>query len=81
MNSLMARGGVLTRQAREKFYNLLEDEIKNYNLQDKPQKIFNVDKSGIQLINKAGKVVIRKGATVVNKITPGEKCGTVSRLL
>lgn len=74
----MARGRGLTREAANHFYNLLETEINLRNLQDKPQSIFNVDESGIQLINKVGKVVAKKGAKVVNKITTGEKGETVS---
>lgn len=74
----MARAKGLTRDAAKVFYDLLENEIKKHGLQDKPQNIFNVDESGIQLINKVGKVVAKKGSKVVNKITTSEKGETVS---
>lgn len=51
--------------------------VKN-DLTNKPQNIFNVDESGIQLINKPGKVLITKGAKDVHVITPREKRETVS---
>lgn len=74
----MARGMGLTREAAQTFYDLLEKEINDYKLQDKPQNIFNVDESGIQLINKVGEVVAKKGAKVVQKLTTGEKGETVT---
>jgi len=37
-----------------------------------------MDESGIQLINKVGKVVASKGAKVVHKMTTGEKGETVT---
>jgi hypothetical protein len=36
---------------------------------NKPQSIFNVDESGIQLINKVGKFVEKKGTKDVHVLT------------
>lgn len=74
----MARGMGLTREATNKFYDILENEIKIHNLEKKPQNIFNVDESGVQLINKVGHVITKKGSRVVHKLTTGEKGETVS---
>ncbi|XP_018371513.1 PREDICTED: uncharacterized protein LOC108766610 [Trachymyrmex cornetzi] len=74
----MARARGLFRVKVQQFYNILENEMKKYNLQDKPQNIFNMNESDIQLINKVGKVVISKGAKVVHKMTTGEKSETVT---
>jgi hypothetical protein len=41
---------------------MLEAVLKENNLPNKPQSIFNVDESGIQLINKPGKVLAKKWA-------------------
>ena len=37
---------------------------------NKPQNIFNMDESGIQLINKPGKVVTMEGAKDIHVLTP-----------
>ncbi|KAJ8940510.1 hypothetical protein NQ318_009603 [Aromia moschata] len=60
------------------FYNLLEDTLVTYNLQDKPNKIFIMDETGIQLINKPGKVVAIKGSKCVHSVTSKEKGETIS---
>lgn len=36
----------------DNFFQVLEEIMKNENLMDQPQNIFNIDESGIQLINK-----------------------------
>lgn len=74
----MARGMGLTKEATNKFYDILENEIKKYSLENKLQNIFNVDESGVQLINKVGHVITKKGSKVVHKVTTSEKGGTVS---
>ncbi|KAG8275875.1 hypothetical protein J6590_076777 [Homalodisca vitripennis] len=73
----MARGMGLTMEATDKFYDILKNEIKSHNLKNKPQNIFNVDESGVQLINDVGHVITKKGAKVVHKLTTGEKGETV----
>ncbi|GBM67201.1 hypothetical protein AVEN_160797-1 [Araneus ventricosus] len=68
----------LAREAAEKFYDVLDEEIKNHDLQDKPQNIFNVDETGVQLINKVGKVVAKKGSNVVSKVSTAERGEIIS---
>lgn len=56
----MMKGRGLTSEAAQRFYNLIENEIKVCTLQDKMQNIYNVDETGVQLINKVGKVISKK---------------------
>ncbi|XP_018365006.1 PREDICTED: uncharacterized protein LOC108762485 [Trachymyrmex cornetzi] len=76
----VARATSLSRKIVQQFYDLLEKEVTEHNLQDKPQNLSNCDESGIQLINAPGKVLAPKGAKVVNQITSKEKGETVSLL-
>ncbi|KAJ8947801.1 hypothetical protein NQ318_019473 [Aromia moschata] len=52
----LTRAKGMNRDEVAQFYNLLEDTLVTHNLQDKPNKIFNMDETSIQLINKPGKV-------------------------
>lgn len=74
----VARAQGMNREEVNAFFNLLEEEMLKNDLMNKPQNIFNVDESGIQLINKPGKVLTAKGAKDVHVITPREKGETVS---
>ncbi|KAJ8977202.1 hypothetical protein NQ317_011213 [Molorchus minor] len=74
----LARAKGMNRVKVAQFYNLLEDNLVTHNLQDKPNKIFNMDETGIQLINKPGKVVAIKGSKCVHSVTSKEKGETIS---
>lgn len=74
----VARAQGMNRQEVGAFFKLLEEEMTKNDLTDKPENIFNVDESGIQLINKPGKVLAAKGAKDVHVITPREKGETIS---
>jgi hypothetical protein len=52
---------------------MLEAVLKENKLPNKPQSILNVDKSGIQLINKPGKVLAKKGAKDMHVLTSRER--------
>jgi hypothetical protein len=52
---------------------MLEAVLKENHLPNKPQSIFNVDESGIQLINKPGKALAKKGAEDLHVLTPRER--------
>ncbi|XP_049884506.1 uncharacterized protein LOC126379735 [Pectinophora gossypiella] len=47
-------------------------------LLDKPDRIFNIDETGVQLNNTPGKVIVTKGTKSVHSITSGEKGETMS---
>ena len=74
----VARGQGLCREEVGRFFTLLEEIMDKYNLHGKPANIFNMDESGIQLINKPGKVVTAKGSKNVNVLTSGEKGETIT---
>jgi len=60
-----------------KFFDLLITVLTDNDLLDKPDRIFNMDKSGVQLNNKPGKVLAKKGARAVKSLTFGEKGETI----
>ncbi|KAM3963687.1 uncharacterized protein ACR2FA_002210 [Aphomia sociella] len=62
----LARAKGLSREEVNNFYDLLIKVLTDNDLLDKPERIYNMDESGIQLNNKPGKVVAKKGAKVVN---------------
>ncbi|XP_055704669.1 uncharacterized protein LOC129802685 isoform X1 [Phlebotomus papatasi] len=76
----ISRAQNLTRESVNGFYDLLFNEIEKFNLQDKPENIWNCDESGLQLINSTGEVVAKKGKKNVNQITTGERGETVTIL-
>lgn len=76
MSTARAKG--MTRQECTEYFELLGNVLKENNLLNTPQKIYNLDETGLQLNNNPGKVVVTKGAKMVNCITSGEKGETVS---
>ncbi|KAJ4429040.1 hypothetical protein ANN_26036 [Periplaneta americana] len=56
-----------------KGFDLLEKIMTEHRLFDKPANIFNMDESGIQKINKAGKVLTAKGSKNISVLTSAEK--------
>lgn len=73
-----ARAKGMTRDECAKYFKLLGDVLRENNLLNTPQKIFNLDETGLQLNNNPGKVVTNKGAKMVNCITSAEKGETIS---
>lgn len=74
----VARAKGLSREEVNNFYDLLIKVLTDNDLLDKPERIYNMDESGIQLNNKPGKVVAKKGAKVVNSVTSAEKGETMT---
>lgn len=72
------RGQGLSREEVKGFFDLLEKIMTEHRLFDKPANIFNMDESGIQIINKAGKVLTAKGSKNVSVLTSAEKGETVT---
>ncbi|KAJ8703701.1 hypothetical protein PYW08_016970 [Mythimna loreyi] len=54
-------------------FELLLKVMTEHDLLDKPDRIYNVDETGVQLNNSTGKVIATRGARVVHSITSGEK--------
>ncbi|XP_054706657.1 tigger transposable element-derived protein 6-like [Uloborus diversus] len=74
----VARAQGMNREEVGAFFKLLEEEMVKHDLTNRPENIFNVDETGIQLINKPGKILTAKGAKDVHVITPREKGETIS---
>lgn len=74
----IARAQGLNRGEVNKMFDLLLNVMTEHNLLDKPDKIFNIDETGVQLNNSTGKVIATRGARVVHSITSAEKGETLS---
>lgn len=68
----------LSRVEVAKFFDLLITVLTENDLLDKPDRIFNMDESGVQLNNKPGKVLAKKGTRAVKSLTSGEKGETIT---
>lgn len=51
----VGRAQGMNREEVGAFFELLKEEMVQYNLTNRPENIFNKDETGIQLINKPGK--------------------------
>lgn len=80
----------MTRTDVSKFFELLQKVYEEKDIIYRPGNIFNMDKCGVLLINKPGKVVPAKGLKDVHEITPREReeniaiigcCSTEGRFL
>lgn len=74
----VARAKGLSREEVTNFYELLTKVMTDNGLLNKPERIYNMDESGVQLNNKPGKVVAKKGAKVVHSVTSAEKGETMT---
>ncbi|KAJ8976639.1 hypothetical protein NQ317_011147 [Molorchus minor] len=68
----LARSKGMCREEVNSFYDLYKTLLEN-DLMDKPDRIYNMDESGIQLNNKPGKVIATKGCKDVHVLTSVEK--------
>ena len=61
------------RQVLDRYFDLWEDVLLKNNLKDKPNRIFNLDESGMPLQHRPGKRIAVKGQKHVIVITSGDK--------
>ena len=66
--ALMAKENVMINH-----FQILKDLLVEYHLLDKPEKLFNVDESGINMNIHQGKVVVTKGSKQVHSISKGTR--------
>lgn len=61
-----------------KYFDLLEKIAEEIGVRNQPSRIFNMDKTGFQLINRVQKIISPKGKHAVFKISNAEKGETVT---
>lgn len=69
----LSRAYGVNRKDIKDFFDLLANIYKEYDFQNRPDQIFNMDETGIQINNKPGKVIATKGAKDVYTLTSSEK--------
>lgn len=74
----LARSQALNRVEVDAYFKLLEQVLTENDIIDKPNCIFNMDESGLQLNNRPGHVLAKKGSKAVSTITSTEKGETVT---
>ncbi|XP_022829248.1 uncharacterized protein LOC111358362 [Spodoptera litura] len=74
----VARAQGLNRDEVNKMFELLLKVMTEHDLLNKPDRIYIVDETGVQLNNSTGKVIATRGARVVHSVTSGEKGETLS---
>ncbi|XP_043470210.1 MFS-type transporter clz9-like [Leptopilina heterotoma] len=73
-----ARPVGFNREEIGKFFDLLEHTLITNDVIGKPKRIFNMDESRVQMNNKPEKVVVTKGAKLVQQVTSSERGETIS---
>lgn len=68
----LARCQALNREDVDAYYDMLHNILEKYELFDKPSHIFNMDESGLQLNNRPGHVLAKKGSKAVSTVTSTE---------
>ena len=62
----------------KKFFGDLEHLFIDCDVKDAPERIFNVDETGLQIVNQGGKVLAAKGCRNVQVITSAERGSTTT---
>lgn len=74
----LARCQALNRSEVNAYFDMLHDLLEKYELFNKPSNIFNMDESGLQLNNRPGHVLAKKGSKAVSTVTSTEKGETIT---
>ncbi|XP_057662210.1 uncharacterized protein LOC130897395 [Diorhabda carinulata] len=74
----LARASGMNRQDVDKYFEMLLKVLTDNDLISKPERIYNMDESGIQVNNKTGRVIASKSAKCVNTVTSTEKGENIS---
>ncbi|CAH1984760.1 unnamed protein product [Acanthoscelides obtectus] len=67
----------MNREVVASYFNLLENTLIEYNLINKPARIYNVEETGLQMNNKPGFVIAQRGSKN-SAVTSAEKGETIS---
>lgn len=68
----------MNKKEVDEYFKLLESIYEANDVFDKPGHVFNIDESGLQLNNVAGKVIAAKCSKEVHAITSGERGETIT---
>ena len=74
----IARATGFNKTQVDRFYNLLKESIEQNEIS--PEKIFNVDESGMNTVQKPSKIIAKKGLKQVGKLTSAERGKTVTTI-
>ena len=74
----IARATGFNKTQVDRFYNLLKELIEQNEIS--PEKIFNVDESGMNTVQKPSKIIAKKGLKQVGKLTSAEHGKTVTAI-
>ena len=72
----MARAGGFNKTQVHAFYNLLEEVISQNSIT--PDRIFNMDESGLRVVQKVSKVLEKKGKHQIGAVTSQERDQTIT---
>lgn len=74
----VARSEAMKKETVRDYFSLLERVITENDLFQKPGSIYNMDESGLQLNNRPGHVIAKKGSKNIAALTSGEKGETIT---
>lgn len=80
-NLSVNRSASVTKEAIDEFYDVLGATLEKHDLEDRPNRIWNLDESGFSYVNKPGKIVSPKGRKHVYQQTAAERGETTTVLL
>lgn len=60
------------------YFELLASTMEEHQLFDKPACVYNMDETGLQLNNRPGEVIAKKGSKVVSTLTAAERGETIT---
>ena len=63
----------INKETLTEYFDLLEDTLKQHDLQNSPSQLYNVDEIGIPLDPKAPKILVPKGIKKPRYQSPGQK--------
>lgn len=67
----MARVSGFTKEKVDRFFTILQDSMKKH--QFSPSRIFNIDETGLSIVQKPRKIVAEKGVKQIGRITSAER--------
>lgn len=76
----LARSQGMNRKDVNEYFQLLQQTILENNLMEKPDHIFNMDETGLQLNNKPASVIAKKGSKNVAAVSSSEKGETITAI-